>query len=92
VAGLGVERALGNGGPHEGLARLHGELGFFLLFYSLSFFFIRSLFFLIKSIHRNKPQIQWMNTQAKHQIKIYVSQHDATTVITLGFYLHMLWA
>jgi hypothetical protein len=83
------ERARGPaGGPREGLAGLHGELGFFLVFH----FFNHSLFFLIKFVHKNKPQIQWTNTRAKNQKnKIHATRHDATTDITLRFYLHTVW-
>jgi hypothetical protein len=66
----------------EGLVGLRKELGFFLLF----LFFNHSLFFLIKSIHRNKPQIQWTNTLAKHQkIKYMQPNMMQPQILPYGF-------
>jgi hypothetical protein len=56
---------------------------------SLLFLFLFIFLYLfpgIKFIYNNKPHIKWIHTAAKHQIKINIFQHDASIIISLGFY------
>jgi hypothetical protein len=44
------------------------------------------LFPVIRFIYNNEPHIKRIHTKAKHQTKTNIFQHDASTIIPLGFY------
>ena len=48
--------------------------------------FVFYLFPAIKFIHNNEPHIKWIHTEAKHQTKTNIFQHDASIIFPLGFY------
>jgi hypothetical protein len=59
---------------------------FFLLFFFIFYFFS----FLINIFTINELHTDWIHTKAKHHTKTNIFLHDASIIISLGFYLTKL--